>query len=80
MCPVLPSQFKNTLRRTVTRKSLRKMHATDLDHDGLTNLDEYLFGTGLNDADSDNDGDDPDPLVHVHAPVIINIIAPLLLE
>jgi hypothetical protein len=28
----------------------------DLDHDGLTNLEEYLDGTNPNDADNDNDG------------------------
>ena len=28
----------------------------DPDHDGLTNLEEFLLGTAANDTDTDNDG------------------------
>jgi len=51
----------------------------DRDSDGLSNLDEYLRGTGVGDPDTDQDGlqdgSDPDPLLREAPPVWIPAIA-----
>lgn len=67
-----PLDIENAPRRVIaTNKTVEESENTDGDNDGLTKIQEIMYGTSLTNTDSDDDGyTDGEEVLHGYSPTI----------